>query len=105
MVQVSRIDAAGDYIEPVIVENASELAPDLIEVPVPNGYYKPHWTGSEWVEGKSEDEISAIKQAAAEAIVKAEANKVSSDPSALAIAELTAMVANLSDKIKELQGK
>jgi hypothetical protein len=66
MRQVFKIDDDGFYVEPVIVysnENGEyEIPSDCIEIPVPEGLYKPKWNGSEWVEGLSQEEIEALKQ-------------------------------------------
>lgn len=54
-----RIDENGFFLEDVLTE---ETGPDLIEVPAPGGLYKPRWTGTDWVEGLTQEEIDAIKK-------------------------------------------
>lgn len=53
-----KINENGYFVEDVITEDIDN---SLIEVPVPEGFYKPKWTGNEWVEGATVEEISAIK--------------------------------------------
>lgn len=105
MYQVSKIDGSGNYAGPVLVEDAGNLPAGLIAVPVPQGFYHPKWNGSEWEEGKSSDEIAAIKKASEDSIVQAQAQAVASDPRAMEIAELTAMVAQLSATVAQIQPK
>jgi hypothetical protein len=62
MKQVSKIDGNGLYIEPVILQDNDGIG-DLIDVPVPEGFYHPKWDGNQWVEGLSEEEIDQIKNA------------------------------------------
>ncbi|WP_027410375.1 hypothetical protein [Anoxybacteroides tepidamans] len=59
--QVSRVDEAGFFIEPVLVDEKDTLSPDLIKTPVPEGFYKPRWDGTQWVEGMSEEEFNQLK--------------------------------------------
>lgn len=37
-----------------------ELAEDIITVDSPNGLYRAKWTGTEWIEGLSQEEIDEI---------------------------------------------
>ena len=55
---VKLILVQGVFIEDVIADAPSE---DLIAVPVPAGFYWPKWDGTQWVEGRTEAEISAIR--------------------------------------------
>lgn len=59
--QVYKIDDNGFYVEPVLVSVDEELTEDLVEIPFPNGLYRPQWTGSEWIEGATQEEIDNIK--------------------------------------------
>lgn len=52
------IDDNGYFIEDVITEETNN---NLIEVQCPDGFYKPKWNGSAWVEGLTQAEIDAIK--------------------------------------------
>jgi hypothetical protein len=58
MKQVYRIDADGYYVEPVITD---ETPSDCIEVQPPQGLYRGKWTGSEWIEGMTQEEIDGFK--------------------------------------------
>ena len=40
----------------------NELTEFTIETPCPSGFYLPKWDGSAWVEGKTSEEITAIKE-------------------------------------------
>jgi hypothetical protein len=60
MIQVSRIDKDGFYVEPVLLDDNLELfivKDDLVGVQCPDGFHRPKWDGTEWVEGLSTDEI------------------------------------------------
>ena len=37
-----------------------ELTALTIETPCPDGFYLPKWNGTQWVEGKTAEEISGI---------------------------------------------
>ena len=52
------IDDNGLFIEDAFVEELNEFT---IETPRPEGFYKPKWNGTEWVEGLTQTEIEAIK--------------------------------------------
>lgn len=43
-----RIDSSGFYIEAVFTSKTSD---DLISTEIPDGLFKPKWTGSKWIEG------------------------------------------------------
>ena len=58
MYYVRIIDENGLFIKDDFVE---ELTPTTIETPCEDGFYKPKWNGTEWVEGLTTDEIIAIK--------------------------------------------
>jgi hypothetical protein len=60
--QVFKIDDDGFYVEPVIVSDNDELDGNLIETPIPEGFYRPKWDGEKWVEGLSQEEIEQLKQ-------------------------------------------
>lgn len=57
MKQVYRINENGYYIGPVI---ADETPSDCIEIQPPQGLYKGKWTGDEWMEGMTQEEIDEI---------------------------------------------
>lgn len=65
-----KIDDKGFFIEDVILEDVPFVYdedynkipdPNHISTPVQNGLYRPRWTGTEWVEGLTKDEIDTIK--------------------------------------------
>jgi len=62
-----RIDEQGLFIEDVIVDKIPTIIVDEVEVndplyiqETPVGFYLPKWSGSEWVEGKTQAEIDTI---------------------------------------------
>ena len=55
------IDSNGYFIEDAFVEELTEFT---IETPCPDGFYLPKWNGTQWVEGKTAEEIAAIKAGA-----------------------------------------
>lgn len=61
MKQVYKIDDNGFYVEPVLISVDEELTEDLVEIPFPNSLYRPKWTGTEWIEGATQEEIDHIK--------------------------------------------
>lgn len=62
MRKVLKIDDNGYFIEDVILEN-EEITPEgCIEVECPQGFYKPRWDGSRWIEGLTQEEIEELKK-------------------------------------------
>ena len=61
MRQVYKINKNGYYIEPVILKKDKYIPDDCIEEKPPNGLYRAKWTGAEWIEDMTEEEIDAIK--------------------------------------------
>lgn len=59
--QVFKIDEDGYYVEPVIILEGEELPSDCIEERPPDGLYKAQWTGEEWIEAMSDEEIADIQ--------------------------------------------
>ena len=55
------IDSNGFFVEDAFVEELTEFT---IETPCPDGFYLPRWNGTQWVEGKTAEEIAAIKAGA-----------------------------------------
>ncbi|MDW0112201.1 hypothetical protein QT711_03325 [Sporosarcina saromensis] len=62
-IQFYKIDDDGFFLEPVVFDykKVGELPLNLISKPIPEGFYRPKWTGTEWIEGLTESEIDAIK--------------------------------------------
>ena len=58
MYYVRIIDENGLFVKDDFVEELTDLT---IETPCPEGFYKPKWDGTEWIEGLTETEITAIK--------------------------------------------
>ena len=52
------IDSNGFFVEDAFVDELTEFT---IETPCPEGFYLPKWDGEKWVEGKTAEEIAAIK--------------------------------------------
>ncbi len=61
MEYVRIIDENGLFVEDAFVEELTEFT---IETPCPPGFYLPKWDGTQWVEGKTAEEIAAIKASA-----------------------------------------
>ena len=55
------IDENGYFVRDDFVD---ELTAFTIETPCPAGFYLPKWDGTQWIEGKTADEIAAIKAGA-----------------------------------------
>lgn len=58
MKKAYKIDNLGFYIEDVFVDELGSLGNEYIDNYCPDGFYKPKWNGSEWVEGLTEEEIA-----------------------------------------------
>ena len=58
MKYVRLIDDKGLFIEDTFVEELTEFT---IETPCTEGFYKPKWNGTKWIEGLTQIEIDAIK--------------------------------------------
>lgn len=60
---VARIDREGYFLEDVILQEGEEMPVDCIEGR-PNtterGFYRPRWTGTEWVEDMSREKIDEL---------------------------------------------
>ena len=62
MKKVLKIDNQGFFLEEVILED-DELTPsDCIEVEYLQGFQKPKWNGTAWVEGLSQAEIAELNK-------------------------------------------
>lgn len=61
MICARLIDKNGMFVDTVMV---TELNENLIEEAPSGGLYWPKWNGKEWVEGKTPEEIEAIKASA-----------------------------------------
>ncbi len=64
--QVYKIDE-NCYLQEILVKDfdeegncPEELAEDIIAVDPPNGLYSARWTGTEWIEGLTQEEIDEI---------------------------------------------
>lgn len=62
MRKVIKIDDNGFFIEDVILERGGDTPIDCIEVECPDGFYKPRWNGSMWIEGLTPQEIEELKK-------------------------------------------
>ena len=50
-------------IDEIVLDEFGSPVPadEYIAVPVPQGFYLPKWSGTEWVEGLTQEEIEVIK--------------------------------------------
>jgi len=69
------IDSNGLFVEDAFVNELTEFT---IEIPVPDGFYKPKWDGSQWIEGLTQAEIDALKNVIIEP-TEAEMNRADID--------------------------
>lgn len=61
MRKVLRIDSNGFFLEDVLLDDEEIIPSNCVEIQCPDGFYKPKWTGSEWIEGLTKEEIDTIK--------------------------------------------
>ena len=65
MIFVRIIDNNGFFVEDAFVESLTDVDGNpistYIETPCPDGFYLPRWNDTQWVEGKTAEEIAAIK--------------------------------------------
>lgn len=59
--KVLKIDNNGFFVEDVILKDSEEILVDYIQTECPDGFYKPKWNGTEWVEGLTQEEIEEFK--------------------------------------------
>ena len=52
------IDSNGYFVCDDFVDELTEFT---IETPCPDGFYLPKWDGTQWVEGKTAEEIAEIQ--------------------------------------------
>ena len=57
MYYVRIIDSNGFFVRDDFVDELTEVT---IETPCSDGFYLPKWDGTQWVEGKTAEEISGI---------------------------------------------
>lgn len=60
---IAKIDEQGLFIEDILIKDNEETPTDCIEIPCPEGFHRPKWDGIGWVEGLTQEEIDAIKNA------------------------------------------
>jgi hypothetical protein len=61
---VSKVDAQGNFVSDVLLEDGEATPQGCVEERPPEGFYSPRWTGTAWVEGKPEREILPTLQEA-----------------------------------------
>lgn len=71
MKKVLKIDSKGYFIEDVLLDENETTPTDCVEVPCQQGFYKPKWDGTHWVEGLTQEEIVSYKPGEEE-IIKTE---------------------------------
>ena len=59
MREAYKVDEQGFYIEPVLVQG-NEVARGLIDVRIPEGFHKPKFNGTSWIEGITQAELDVI---------------------------------------------
>jgi hypothetical protein len=52
------IDENGFFVRDEFV---TEITSFTIQTPCPDGFYRPRWDGTKWVEGMTQEEIDALK--------------------------------------------
>lgn len=57
MIEVNKIDNEGFFIGIVGINKVEELDGFCVTTPILVGFYKAKWTGTEWVEGATQQEI------------------------------------------------
>lgn len=60
---VARINENGYFIEDVILQKGEEIPSDCIKKRLDTterGYYRPKWTGTEWIEDMTQEEIDDL---------------------------------------------
>ncbi len=62
MKKVLKINEDGFFIEDVVLEDEESIPEGCIEVECPQGFYKPRWDGSMWIEGLTQEEIEELKK-------------------------------------------
>lgn len=55
-----KMDKEGFYVKDVILQTGEDLPDDVVKVLPAQGLYKPRWTGTEWVEGATQEYIDSI---------------------------------------------
>jgi hypothetical protein len=58
--QVPKIDSQGYYVAPDFAEKIDgvyKMPDDCVEIPFPDGMFKPKWDGTQWVEGLTQTEV------------------------------------------------
>lgn len=60
MKQVYKIDNNGIYIQPLIIDDETEITSDIVEIPPPQGLYRAKWTGTEWIEDMTQEKIDDL---------------------------------------------
>ena len=66
------IDEEGFYVCDIILNHPDEAlnVKNIITEECPDGFYLPRWNGKKWVEGKTAEEISKLKDAVKEVTVE-----------------------------------
>lgn len=60
MREVYKVDVSGFYVEPLLVQDGEEVEKGLIDIRIPDGFHTPRFDGSQWVEGKPQEEIDSL---------------------------------------------
>lgn len=55
--QVFKIDDEGYFVVVTHIKQGEQVDFNYVTSPLPQGLYKAKWTGTEWIEGKTEEEF------------------------------------------------
>lgn len=112
MKKVIKVDINGLYLEDVILSD-DELTPtDCVEMSCPDGFYRPKWDGTRWVEGGTapvptlKQQITALKvelELTDYKIIKCSEYQLAGFDMPYDIAVLHAERQTLRDRINELE--
>jgi len=82
MRKVLKIDINGYFIEDVVLQDNETTPSGCIETPCPDGFYKPKWDGSKWIEGLTQAEIDTLNN---QPLEPSEADRLSAVESAISV--------------------
>ena len=87
-----KIDKESFYTEDCIYEEGQELESNIIITEMQQGFYKPKWDGSAWIEGDTQEYIDSINALATPQPTETELLKVQ-------LLETQATLASLQEQI------
>lgn len=60
MIQGSIVDKNGYFIKNAVYQTEEDISDNFIRSSPPNGLYRAKWTGTEWIEDMTQEEIDAL---------------------------------------------